>query len=209
MEDQKALFEDWADSYDKDVLESQNTFPFKGYSELVDEIVKIVEPNSTILDLGIGTGYISNKLHTEKSCQIYGIDLSEKMIEISKNRIQESVIIQFDFDNYLKLDWSLFSKKIDYFIGTYFFHHYSDEDKINIIEFLLSKVSPSAKILIGDIGFLNNELLLENKKRLKNEWDESEYYFDLVTTQKTLESKGLKVQSKVVSEYCILIEIWK
>ena len=66
MNDQKTLFENWADSYEKYVLENQHSFPFKGYSELVDEIVKTIKPYSTILDLGIGTGYIAHKLYTEK-----------------------------------------------------------------------------------------------------------------------------------------------
>lgn len=209
MNNQQTLFENWANSYEQYVLENQDSFPFKGYSELVAEILETIEPNSTILDLGIGTGYISSKLYAEKRCQIYGIDLSNKMVDISKNRIKDSLIVQFDFDNYLTFDWGLFPKPIDYFLGTYFFHHYSDENKIKIIDFLLSEVNINAKIVIGDIGFLNHELLIENKKRLKTEWDESEYYFDLETTTKMLESKGLKIHSKIVSDYCILMEIWK
>jgi putative AdoMet-dependent methyltransferase len=209
MQDQKTLFENWADSYEKYVLENQHSFPFKGYSELVDEIVKTIKPYSTILDLGIGTGYIAQKLYTEKKCPIYGIDLSEKMVAISKNRMKDAHIIQFDFDKYQDLDWSIFPKNINYFIGTYFFHHYNDENKIKIIDFLLNHVNPKAKIIIGDIGFQNHDLFIESKNRLAKEWDESEYYFDLESFKKFLEGKNLKFESKIISEFCIYLEIWK
>ncbi len=209
MHDQKTLFENWADSYEKFVFENQQSFPFKGYLELVDAIINTIESQSNIFDLGIGTGYISYKLYTEKKCQIYGVDLSEKMVEISKNRIKDAHIIQFDFDNYQDLDWSVFPKDINYFIGTYFFHHYNDENKIKIIDFLLTHINPNAKIIIGDIGFLNHDLLIENKIRLAKEWDDSEYYFELESLKKSLKSKNLNFESKVISEFCIYLEIWK
>ena len=72
MTEQKKLFEDWAVSYDKFVLENQHAFPFKGYSELIDEIIKTIEPNTTILDLGIGTGYIARQIQEELNCKING-----------------------------------------------------------------------------------------------------------------------------------------
>jgi hypothetical protein len=84
-----------------------------------------------------------------------------------------------------------------------------DENKIKIIEYLLNHVNPNAKIIIGDIGFQNQDLFIENKNRLAKEWDESEYYFDLESFKKSLESKNLKFKSKTISEFCIYIEIWK
>lgn len=207
MSDQKQHFENWADTYDKYVLENQNSFPFKGYSELVDEIIKTIEPNSTILDLGIGTGYIASKLQIELNCKINGLDLSEKMVQIAKNRVKESIIVQMDFTNYQNFDWSIFQTKTNYILGTYFFHHFTDDKKIEIIEFLFDRFGNETKILIGDIGFLNSTFLIEKKEQLKNEWDETEYYFDLSAFTKKLEIKNYYVKSKVISEYCVLIEI--
>lgn len=207
MSDQKQIFENWAETYDNFVLENHNSFPFKGYLELVDEIIKTIEPNSTILDLGIGTGYIASKLQIELNCKINGLDLSEKMVQIAKNRVKESLIVQMDFTNYQSFDWSIFQTKTNYIFGTYFFHHFTDHKKIEIIEFLFDRFGKETKILIGDIGFLNSTLLIEKKEQLKNEWDETEYYFDLSAFTKKLEIKNYYVKSKVISEYCVLIEI--
>ena len=85
MTDQKKLFEDWAASYDKFVLENQHSFPFKGYSKLIEEIIKTIEPNSTILDLGIGTGYVALNLQDKLNCKINGIDLSENLDLLFEN----------------------------------------------------------------------------------------------------------------------------
>ena len=207
MTDQKKLFEDWAVSYDKFVLENQHSFPFKGYSELIDEIIKTIEPNSTILDLGIGTGYVALNLQDKLNCNINGIDLSEKMVQIAKNRIRDSIIVPMDFNNYQSFDWTIFPSETNYILGTYFFHHFTDDKKIEIIEFLFDKFGKGTKILIGDIGFLNSTLMSEKKEELKNEWDETEYYFDLSTFSKKLEVKSYTIKSKIISEYCLLMEI--
>lgn len=209
MIDQKQLFEDWAESYDKFVIGNCHSFPFKGYSELLDDILEIIEPNSTILDLGIGTGYIANKIQIELNCKIFGIDLSEKMVEIAKNRVKDSMVFQMDFNNYQNYDWTIFDSKINYIIGTYFFHHFTDEKKIEIIEFLFNKFGNETKIIIGDIGFLNSNLLLQKKDQLKKDWDDSEFYIDLTTFSNRLKLRKYVVKSKTISEYCVLIEIHK
>ena len=207
MTDQKKLFEDWAASYDKFVLENQHSFPFKGYSKLIEEIIKTIEPNSTILDLGIGTGYVALNLQDKLNCKINGIDLSEKMVQIAKNRIRDSIIVPMDFNNYKSFDWTIFPNETNYILGTYFFHHFTDDKKVEIIEFLFDKFGKGTKIMIGDIGFLNSTLMSEKKEELKNEWDETEYYFDLSTFSKKLEIKSYAIKSKIISEYCVLMEI--
>lgn len=207
MNEQKQLFEDWAENYEQYVLKNNNSFPFKGYTELVEAIANNIEPNSTILDLGIGTGYLAKKLQDEHNCKIYGVDLSVKMVEIAKKRVKGSEIFQMDFNEYQSFDWSVFQDKINFIIGTYFFHHFDDEKKVEIIEFLFDKFGKETKILIGDIGFLNSKILYEQKEKLKKDWDDTEFYFDLSSFANTLKIKKYIVKQKVISEYCVFIEV--
>ena len=54
------LFNTWAESYDKTVIESDNqkTYPFAGYKKIQEFIFNTVIENKsyTILEMGIGTG---------------------------------------------------------------------------------------------------------------------------------------------------------
>ncbi len=53
-------FDLWAGSYDKSVglSDQQNTYPFAGYRQVLNEIYRGVlsQPAKTVLDIGFGTG---------------------------------------------------------------------------------------------------------------------------------------------------------
>lgn len=49
-------------------------------------IIKWIDPNSKVLDVGCGTGSLSVRLVREKDCEVWGIDISEKALEKAEER---------------------------------------------------------------------------------------------------------------------------
>ncbi len=68
----------------------------------------------TVLDAGCGTGYLSRKLH-KKQAKVIGIDISEEMIEISRNKSPQ---IDYRVDSCSELK-TIESDSIDLVIANY------------------------------------------------------------------------------------------
>lgn len=102
-------FDLWANGYDKSVnlSDEENTYPFAGYKEVLNKIYGIVheKSNGTILDIGFGTGVLTQKLYND-GYTIYGIDFSEKMIEIARSKMPTAVLLNKTFPKgYQKSYW--------------------------------------------------------------------------------------------------------
>lgn len=176
----KEMFDRLSKTYDQDVIDCDNRglFPFAGYQALTDFIAAYVNTRSDnddieILDIGIGTGYLSSKLFPER-VRISGIDISEKMLETASLRLPQADLYLYDFR--LGLPEPLRFKKYDYIISTYAMHHLSIEEFINYLDFLFDRLNPFGKIIIGDIMFLNHKE--KEMVRLENieSWDNESHY---------------------------------
>lgn len=176
----KELFDKLSKTYDQDVIDCDNRglFPFAGYQKLTDFIAEFINTRTDngpikILDIGIGTGYLPSKLYPER-LKIYGIDISERMLELSSLRLPDADLYLYDFR--LGLPNQLQYEKFDYIISTYAMHHIDDDLFIDYIHFLLNRLNPFGKIIIGDIMFLKRSE--RDAIRLSNleVWDEHEYY---------------------------------
>ena len=85
------------------------------FIEQIKEFAKKFNENSTIIDLGSGSGYITKYL-TDFKLNCIGIDFSEEMIKISKSKYPKLKFIKDDFiniENYFKED------SIDFFALSY------------------------------------------------------------------------------------------
>ena len=179
-------FDLWANTYDKSVKTSDenNIYPFAGYEKIINEILKIIIENKklTVLDIGIGTGVLSNELY-KNGYKITGIDFSDEMIKKSKERMPSAKLIQHDFSK--GLPENLSNEKFDYIVSTYTFHHLNDNEKLIFIKKLLEKLNRNGLIIIGDIAFQTRKQLNEWKSMNKNEWDNDEHYlvYDEIETR--------------------------
>jgi len=198
------IFENWAHNYEKTVLNSTQ-FPFKGYKELMKRLESEVPLQSSLLDIGIGTGILAESLFNNKSVQIYGIDQSAKMLEIAKNKLPNANLSEFDFNLYKEMVWAY--PLFDCIIMTYFLHHYTLNQAIDIILFLKEKLNTCGTILIGDIGFANEKEKNWAKSVYEKDWDESEYYFDIEQLIKELELNAIKHKLKKINDFCFYLKI--
>lgn len=98
-----------------------------------------------ILDVGCGTGKKILRINNEyQDCELYGIDMSEKMIEIAKENIFQSQNII----NFIKVDFIKFNveKKYNVIIFNYVLHHM--DNPTQAIEKAFQLLEPNGLIII-------------------------------------------------------------
>ena len=173
----KKGFDLWADDYDKSVnlSESENEYPFAGYKDVLNTIYNVVhkKEKARILDIGFGTGVLTKKLYDD-GYEIYGIDFSERMIEIAKEKMPLAKLFQYDFSKGLPEE--IKNLKFDYIISTYAIHHLDDEEKVEFFSTLAQYLSDEGEIIIGDVAFETRELLEMCKSKSGDNWDDEEIY---------------------------------
>lgn len=175
----KKGFDLWANGYDKSVnlSEEDNEYPFAGYKNVLNTIYNRVctKNNAKILDIGFGTGILTKKLYDDGH-KIWGVDFSERMIEISKEKMPKAKLFPYDFTKGLPEE--IESQKFDFIISTYALHHLDDVEKNGFLNKLLNLLNKEGLILIGDVAFLTRELHDKCKEDCEEDgWDDEEFYF--------------------------------
>lgn len=170
-------FDLWADDYDKSVnlCEESNEYPFAGYKDVLGNIYQIIKngPGKKILDVGFGTGILSKKLYDE-GYSVYGIDFSEKMIEIAAAGMPEAVLCRHDFTKGFPDVFR--DQEFNFIICTYAIHHLETSEQIAFIRELAAHLTSQGKILIGDVAFETIEELDHCRKESGEDWDDEEIY---------------------------------
>lgn len=174
--DDKA-FDLWAASYEKNVIQSdqKGEYPFAGYQQLMSSLMDLVQRQggSRLLDLGLGTGLLAKQLY-DLGYAITGIDFSEKMLTLAREKMPQARLVQHDLS--LGLPSILTEASFDIILSTYALHHLKDQDKANLIRNLVPLLSPGGVIMIGDIAFPSWKDL-EACRAGTSEWDDEEYYW--------------------------------
>lgn len=172
----KELFNQWADSYDESIKESERskTYPFYGYGQIQEYIYKTVtkQQEVNILEMGIGTGMMTKRLYDE-GYNITGVDFSVNMLEKAKEIMPNNDYIHNDFLNVIQ---DLNNKQFDVIIFSYSIHHLDYSSQVKLLCKLSENLTSSGIIIIGDVMTSTmkdmKQLALENK----NIWDDEEFY---------------------------------
>lgn len=178
-------FDLWADGYDKTVglSDEENSYPFAGYKEILARIYQnvLTKGKSTVLDIGFGTGALTQKLY-EQGCEIWGQDFSSRMIELAIAKMLNAHLFQGDFSQ--GLVEPLLRNSYDFIIATYSLHHLTDDSKVAFIQSLTNLLKRDGIILIGDVAFASRADLVRCQKEVGEEWDDDEIYFVFEELQK-------------------------
>lgn len=170
-------FDVWAEEYDTSVkLSSEDsTYPFVGYNEIVNKIYDIVisKSSATVLDIGFGTGTLTQKLY-QYGCDVYGQDFSSKMIELASNKMPNANLYQGDFTKGIVKQ--LKQRSYDFIVATYSIHHLKENEKVKFLHELLTLLDKNGMILIGDVMFETQEQLEKCREELLDKWDDDEFY---------------------------------
>jgi ubiquinone/menaquinone biosynthesis C-methylase UbiE len=155
MTDHFNTFDRWALTYDDDmqIANDSNDWMFGGYYRVLDKVVEYCElkkyENPLVLDIGAGTGNLSNKF-LDVGLMVTAIDPSEKMREICQNKYPDMEVLQGDF-----LDIPLPPESIDIVVSSYAFHHLTEDEKVVSVSLMQDILQPGGRIVIADLMFKN------------------------------------------------------
>ena len=199
-----AGFDLWANEYDKTVhlSEEADEYPFAGYKNVLNTIYKRIKTGNAknVLDIGFGTGILAKKLYDE-GVEIFGIDFSQEMIRLAKEKMPNAALYQYDFSKGLPIDLS--EMKFDSIICTYAIHHLTDSAKVDFIKKLQNRLTPNGEILLGDVAFETKQSLEECMKKAGDEWDDEEFYIIAEELSKEF-PKMIFVKISFCSGVCII-----
>jgi len=148
-------FNQWASSYDEDIIEASRSgdWMFGDYNRILDKVVEYCQLESnkytTVLDIGIGTGNLAVRFVT-RGMQVVGIDPSEEMRKICHTKYPDIAVMDGDF---LKIPRSL--QKFDVIISAYTLHHLTAVEKARAIPIMKGHLQPGGRIVIADLMFQN------------------------------------------------------
>ncbi len=192
-------FDRWAGNYDESIANRLDSFPFEGYYDLLSSIVALSEPGAglRVIDVGVGTALLSEELDRQ-GCEVYGVDFSNQMLAEARLRIPDG---RFDLVDVSEAHLGAFNnERFDRIVSSYFFHHLSSPQKIEFIKrSFRDNLSPSGKIIIGDVGFENEKEFELARIRAGRLWDENEYYIVGDGIVLSLAAEGITAQYKQVS----------
>lgn len=164
-ENKKHWYDGWF--YEKIIAPNQD--------KLFLQIKSLIEPGSTIIDIGCGTGRMEFIL-SDKCQSVLGIDLSKKNIDRANLTLlkQPDSKISFKHNNIREIT-DLYNYHFDYSILTYVIHEIDENERLD----LLTEISQVAdKIIIGDylvprpknLGGLVSELIefVAGKEHFRN-----------------------------------------
>ena len=147
----RTFFDTWAKTYDWKPFQ----FWMKKFQEPVIKELKELPAETRILDVGCGTGELLFSLWKQGKKNIFGVDLSEKMLLKAKEKLPKEIFLQQGNVEHLPFADNTF----DYAISTEAFHHYPNQQKA--LEEMKRMVKKSkrekdenrGKIIITDINF--------------------------------------------------------
>ena len=170
-------FDQLAEEYDGTVrrCDEANEFPFAGYTQVLERIAAAAKaaPGIRILDVGFGTGRLTKRLY-DSGATVFGIDFSEKMIGIAREKMPDAVLLRHDFAEGLPEE--LDRERFDAILCTYAIHHLDDPQKSRLIRQMLARLAPGGRLLIGDVMFETEAERDRCRDKLGERWDEQESY---------------------------------
>ena len=199
-------FDIWSKDYDKSVERSSMEYPFHGYYQVLNEVYNSIgeKLGRRILDVGFGTGLLTNKLY-EDGAEIYGMDFSQGMIDIAKEKMPEGTFIQWDFN--AGVPPMLKEMTFDYIISSYAIHHLNDHKKVEFIGELKKLLKPGGKIIFADVAFETKQDLNNCKEASGDSWDHEEIYMVAEEIIEMLKADGINSSYKQISSCAGILEV--
>lgn len=137
---------------------------------------KKIAKGSKILDVGCGIGTYT-KYFSDLGAQVTGIDISEKMIEISKKVCKGKGNTQFITGDFLKYDFQ--GERFDYIVGAFMLSYFHD------LPFAFNKIAkllnPNGIVVLSMLHPVRLSVAKDKKECfcIENYFDENDYATDL------------------------------
>ncbi|MCJ7624328.1 MAG: methyltransferase domain-containing protein [Anaerolineaceae bacterium] len=167
-------FDDWAKTYDQDVTD-EGEFPFIRYGDVLETIYTLSTPQSgmQILDIGTGTGNLAKK-YIELGCKVWGTDYSTEMLNIAREKFPQATFLLSDLSG----DWPPpgITLKFDRILSAYVLHHFTLDEKVQIIRNFFDNLQEDGVVIIGDLSFRSSQDLAQARIDFSNVWEEEDFW---------------------------------
>jgi putative AdoMet-dependent methyltransferase len=143
-----------AAGYDEDVLDESD--PIRtGYAECLRWTVERAEisPDSTVVDLGCGTGNTSALIAS--AGHVICVDISPKMMELAKPKLAHLPSVE-----YVQADLLEFfdePREFDRLVSTYAVHHLTEDEKGVLLRCVASSLTQNGVAVFGDLMFADSD----------------------------------------------------
>ncbi len=167
MPDLKKHFNKEAEAFDNQVLKNIPKYP-----EMLTALINAIpdnKENPKVLDLGCGTGNITQKLLTRfPQAEVTCLDLSENMIKIAKNKLSQYKSIKYLIGDFTETE---ITEKYDAIISSLALHHIpNDKEKQEMYKAIYEALNKNgvfynADVILGNSTYneeLNNKIAQED-----------------------------------------------
>lgn len=163
-------FSDWAAYYDSSVVAAGTGYPFAGYQEVLARVRQHVTGSvGPILELGVGTGLLSEPLYA-KGVSVWGLDFAQEMLRECAKKIPRALLFRWN----LRVGMPPLGQSFSHIVSTYTLHHLEEGRKLDILAQAIDCLLPGGNLIIGDMGFLNSRQLRACRQRYAELWDPDE-----------------------------------
>lgn len=117
-------------------------------------------PGEKVLDVGCGTGRLALKAWeaVRPDGEVYGIDASEKMIEVARNKVENAgVPVRFQLAAIEDLPFA--EGEFDVVLSTFMMHHLPDDLKAKGFKEAARVLAPGGRLLVVDLADSTRSLL--------------------------------------------------
>lgn len=167
MPDLKKHFNKEAEAFDNQVLKNIPKYP-----EMLTALINAIpdnKENPKVLDLGCGTGNITQKLLKRfPQAEVTCLDLSENMIKIAKNKLSQYKSIEYIIGDFTETE---ITEKYDAIISSLALHHIpNDKEKQEMYKAIYEALNKNgvfynADVILGNSTYneeLNNKIAQED-----------------------------------------------
>ena len=203
----KDWFKDWANEYDNTLGKIDR------HHQLLNLVVELsdVKEGQKVIDIGCGTGLLSLKFLKKADCSITGIDSSQEMLSIFKDKIIKlglSDRIATKLEDAAALDFE--ENSFDIVASTVTLHHL--KNKLPTIKKIHDILKSGGRFVLGDIDMDTTGKLTDPNRLLRLlEWLKEEYVLALTEGGPEAFSRMYDNGKKHIlndGEYCISFKQW-
>jgi cyclopropane fatty-acyl-phospholipid synthase-like methyltransferase len=182
----RALFDDWAASYDADLLAADG--PLSGYQATLQTAAQLVpvRPGARILDIGIGTGAFAALLAAH-GVEITGLDPSSEMLARCRARYPE-----FELHHGSFADLSAARGLFDGVVSTFAWHESAAGERGELLRAMASLLKTDGFLCLADIMFASSAAVADARHTLGRLWDSAEVYALVSELDEQLRAAGLR-----------------